>query len=245
MQKTIHYCWFGRGDKPEKIKNCMASWSRICPDYKIVEWNEDNFDVNICPYVKQAYEAKKYAFVSDYARFYVLNKFGGVYLDTDVELLKDITPLISENFTGFESDKSVATGLIMACEADNELCKAMLTEYNHDKFLEEDGNYNLRTVCDRVTDWFVERGLKLDGQTQKIAGYTIYASEYFNPKGGDYGAEKITENTYSIHHYLATWKSELDQMIMAYKVKYGNGKGKLLFIFRHPFLAYKKFKEKK
>ena len=126
MQKTIHYCWFGRGDKPEKIKKCMASWSRICPDYKIVEWNEDNFDINICPYVKQAYEAKKYAFVSDYARFYALNKFGGVYLDTDVELLKDITPLLNSNFLGFESDTSVNSGLIMCAEADNELCKAML-----------------------------------------------------------------------------------------------------------------------
>lgn len=211
ISKTIHYCWFGRGDKPEKIKRCMASWSTICPDYKIVEWNEDNFDVNICPYVKQAYEAKKYAFVSDYARFYVLNKFGGVYLDTDVELLKDITPLISENFTGFESDKSVATGLIMASDTNDELCRAMLNEYDGDSFIKEDGSLNLRTVCERVTDWLVVRGLKLNGETQCVADYKIYAAEYFNPMDMQTGKISITENTYSIHHYAASWCSKKER----------------------------------
>lgn len=210
ISKTIHYCWFGRGDKPDKIKKCMASWSKICPDYQIIEWNEDNFDINICPYVKQAYEAKKYAFVSDYARFYVLNKFGGVYLDTDVELLKDITPLINENFAGFESNNSVATGLIMACDVNNELCKAMLDDYDKDVFIKEGGSLNLRTVCERVTEWLEERGLKLDGTTQNVAGYTIYAAEYFNPMDMQTGKIRISENTYSIHHYAASWCSKAE-----------------------------------
>ena len=245
MEKVIHYCWFGKGKKPNIIEKCMESWTKICSDFKIVEWNEDNFDVNICPYVKQAYEAKKYAFVSDYARFYVLNKFGGVYLDTDVELVKSIEPLLESNFTGFESNDSVATGLIMACEKDNELCKAMLEDYNNDKFVLDDGTLNLKTVCERTTDWLVSKGLRLDNTKQEVADYIIYPSEYFNPKGGDYGKEVITENTYSIHHYLATWKSPLDRKIMEYKVKYGVKKGKILFILRHPILALKKAKMRK
>ena len=210
LNKTIHYCWFGRGEKPEIIKKCMESWSKICPGYEIIEWNEDNFDINICPYVKQAYEAKKYAFVSDYARFYVLNKFGGVYLDTDVELIKDITPLLKEDFTGFENDTSVATGLIMYCCADNELCQAMLEEYNCDAFIKEDGSLNMRTVCERVTDWLVERGLQLDGTTQRVAGYTIYSAEYFNPTDMRTGKVTITCNTYSIHKYAASWCSKAE-----------------------------------
>ena len=212
MNKTINYCWFGRGEKPEIIKKCMESWSKICPGYEIIEWNEDNFDINICPYVKQAYEAKKYAFVSDYARFYVLNKFGGVYLDTDVELIKDITPLLKENFTGFENDTSVATGLIMYCSADNELCKAMLDEYNNDVFIKEDGSLNLRTVCERVTDWFIKKGLKTDGTTQSVAGYTIYSAEYFNPTDMQTGKVAVTGNTYSIHKYAASWCSKKERL---------------------------------
>lgn len=210
--KVIHFCWFGRDEKPQIIKRCMESWHKICPDYEIKEWNEDNFDINICTYVKQAYEAKKYAFVSDYARFYILNKFGGVYLDTDVELIKDITPLLVENFTGFESTNSVATGLIMSCAPDDELCKAMLDEYNADSFIKEDGSMNLRTVCERVTDWLVERGLQLNGETQQVAGYAIYAPEYFNPTDMRTGKITITGNTYSIHRYAASWCSKSERI---------------------------------
>lgn len=210
--KTIHYCWFGKGEKPKLIKVCMKSWSKSCPDYEIIEWNEDNFDINICPYVKQAYDAKKYAFVSDYARFYVLNKFGGVYLDTDVKLIKDITPLTIGNFLGFENDKSVNSGLIMACKSDDELCRTMLEEYDKDVFVKDDGSYNLRTVCERVTDWLVERGLQLDGTTQDIAGYTIYAAEYFNPTNMKTGKVTITDNTYSIHKYAASWCNKKERV---------------------------------
>lgn len=211
MEKVIHYCWFGKGKKPTIIEKCMESWTKICPDFKIIEWNENNFDVNICPYVKQAYEAKKYAFVSDYARFYVLNKFGGVYLDTDVELVKSIEPLLENNFTGFENECSVATGLIMACEKENALCKAMIEEYDKDKFINDDGSFNLRTVCHRVTDWFVANGLKLDGTTQNVAGYVVYQKEYFNPIDMKTGKLEVTDKTYSIHRYAASWVKKSDR----------------------------------
>ena len=212
IKKTIHYCWFGKGEKPAIIKKCMSSWQKKCQDYAIVEWNENNFDVNICPYVKQAYEAGKYAFVSDYARFFVLNKFGGVYLDTDVELLKDISELLDNNFVGFESDNSVNTGLIMACGANDELCKAMLEEYDGDKFINDDGSFNLRTVCHRVTDWLVQKGLKLDGKTQHIGDYVVYAKDYFNPTDMASGKLVVTRNTYSIHRFAASWVKRSDRI---------------------------------
>lgn len=209
--KTIHYCWFGRSKKPAIVEKCISSWKTICPEFDIVEWNEDNFDINICQYVKQAYDAKKYAFVSDYARFYVLNKFGGVYLDTDVELINDITPLLEDDFVGFESNDSVNTGLIMHCSEDNELCKAMIEDYNKDSFIFEDGTYNLRTVCHRVTDWLVKRGLILDGTTQNIGGFIVYEKDYFNPMDMKSGQLKISENTYSIHRFAASWVKRSDR----------------------------------
>ena len=141
----------------------------------------------------------------------MLNKFGGVYLDTDVELIKDIEPLLKDDFTGFENDDSVATGLIMACEKDNELCKAMIDEYEKDVFLLGDGSFNLRTVCHRVTDWFVEKGLKLDGTTQQVGGFTVYRKDYFNPIDMKTGKLEVTDNTYSIHRYAASWVKKSDR----------------------------------
>ena len=208
MDKTINYCWFGGNKKPAIIEKCIKSWEKYCSDYKIVEWNESNFDITCCKYVKEAYDNKKYAFVSDYARFYVLNKYGGVYLDTDVELLKPLDIFLTNNFVGFENANSVATGLIMACEKDNELCKYMIEQYNKDRFILEDGTLNLKTVCVRVTDYFVKKGLVLEDRTQNINGYIIYNSSYFNPKNNDASVVELKENTVSIHHYAATWTTK-------------------------------------
>lgn len=240
---TINYCWLGRGEKPEKVKYCIESWKRICPDAEIKEWNEDNFDLNSNLYIKKAYAEKKYAFVSDYMRFFILYKYGGVYLDTDVELIKDVTPLLKESFMGFEGDDRVNSGLIMNASGGEPFLKEVLDYY--DSLKEEEIDFENVTVVTIVTDLLKEYGLKTDNSMQFIAGFKIYPTEYFNPKGGDYGKEKITENTYSIHHYAASWKSSLDQKIMRYKVKYGVKKGKFIFTLRHPFLAIKKFREKK
>ncbi len=240
MIKTIHYCWFGGAEKSDTIKMCIESWKKFCPDFEIKEWNESNFDVHCCKYVEEAYNSKKWAFVSDYCRFYVLYNYGGIYLDTDVELIKPIDDLPS-TFVGFERDSCVASGLIRGADAGDELCKAVMESYENDSFIKADGGYNVLTVCDRETGMLKERGLKLDGSLQIVGGTTVYPTEYFNPKGGDYGKETITENTRAIHHYLASWKSPLDRLIMQYKVKYGVKKGKRLFVLRHPCLAFKKF----
>ena len=115
IPKAIHYCWFGGGKKPKLAKKCIESWKRFCPDYEIKEWNEDNFDFTVMPFMAEAYKAKKYAFVSDVARLLVLEKYGGIYFDTDVELIKDISPLINDDgFIGFENDMYVNSGQVIA-----------------------------------------------------------------------------------------------------------------------------------
>lgn len=210
INKTIHYCWFGSNPKPKIVQKCIKSWRKFCPDFEIIEWNENNFDINICQYVKEAYDNKKWAFVSDYARFYVLNRFGGVYVDTDVELIKPIDNFLQNNFTAFESCSAVATGLIMACNADNVLCKSMLEEYESDIFI-VDGDLNLKTVCERVTDILVRNGLKLEDKTQDVLDFKIYDTSYFNPYNMNTGKIELKPNTISIHHYAGTWVSKKDK----------------------------------
>ncbi|MBP7510107.1 MAG: glycosyl transferase, partial [Prolixibacteraceae bacterium] len=209
--KVIHYCWFGKNPKPKLILKCIESWKKYCPDYEIKEWNEDNFDVNCCNYVKEAYAARKWAFVSDYCRFYVLYHYGGIYLDTDVELLKPLDKL-SENFVGFESKNRVNSGLIRGAVSGDIICKLMLDSYKESSFLNPDGSLNLLTVCDRETDILCAHGMKKDNTLQIIDGTTVYPSEYFNPM--DLTTEKIkpTNKTVSIHHYAASWVSKNERM---------------------------------
>ena len=242
---VIHYCWFGGKDKPEKVKYCIESWKKVCPAAEIKEWNEDNFDVLKNPFSARAYSLKKYAFVADYARFDILFREGGIYLDTDVELLKDITPLLKTSFSGFERENAVAPGLIVYAEKGDKIIKEALDFYDNFTFesAEKYDFYN-ETVVNIFTDILVKHGLTLNGKTQTVDGFTVYATEYFNPKGGDYGKEKRTENTYSVHHYLASWKTPLDQKIMEYRVKYGRKKGTVLFCVFHPILALKKRRDK-
>ena len=218
-KKSIHYCWFGGNPKSDLIKKCQESWKRYCPDYEIIEWNESNFDINCCDYVKEAYAAKKWAFVSDYCRFYVLYHHGGIYLDTDVELIKPLDDL-PDTFVGFENQSTCNSGLIRGADKGDEICRRMLESYNCDRFLLEDGRYNTKTVCIRETELLKEYGLVLNNKMQQIAGIRIYPSEYFSPK--DYLTEelKITENTISIHHYDASWYTDEDKLAAQLRAKY-------------------------
>ena len=221
---VIHYVWLGKGEKSEKIKYCIESWKKKCPDATIIEWNEDNYDIRKNAYISKAYDSKKYAFVADYIRFDILHREGGVYMDTDVELLKDITPLLDKPFMGLERAGAVATGLIMYAEGGEAVLKEIIDYYDSKTDFAMD-----ETVVDITSNILKKHGLTSQNEKQEIAGFVIYPTEYFNPKGGDYGKEKITENTYSIHHYEASWKSPLDRLIMSYKVKYGVKKGKIIF----------------
>lgn len=215
IPKVIHYCWFGRGEKSKLIKKCMKSWKKYCPDYEIIEWNEDNFDVNCNQYIKEAYEAKKWAFVSDYARFEILYKYGGVYLDTDVEIIKPLDDILSKGpLMGCEKGSSdwegirVAPGLIVAAEPGMQLLKELIEDYSKDRFINDDGSYNLWTVVFRVTELLFQRGLKNTDEIQYVEGFYIYPKEYFCPKVFSSGKTKKTKNTVCIHHFAASWFSE-------------------------------------
>ena len=169
IPKTIHYCWFGKGKMPESAKKCIDSWKLMCPDYRIVEWNEDTFDVNCCNYVRQAYENKKWAFVSDVARFIILYQNGGVYLDTDVELLTDLTPTLKKGpFMGVEQKKPIKVnpGLGMASNKGNLFLKQMIDYYFELNFVFDDGTLNQTTIVEHTTRALLKSGLKRKNQIQ-------------------------------------------------------------------------------
>lgn len=206
IPRTIHYCWFGRGEKPKLAQKCIASWKKHCPDFEIIEWNEDNCDYLSIPFTAEAYQAKKYAFVSDVMRLAVLEKYGGVYLDTDVELLRDITPLLNDNgFIGFESDRFVNSGQVLAATAHHPVFQAMLEEYKKLHFVNPDGSLNTVGCPYLNTDVMEHFGLKRNGQEQIVSGIHVYPADYFNPLDSATGRLNKTENTYSIHWYSMSW----------------------------------------
>lgn len=213
IPKIIHYCWFGRGEKPELAKKCIASWRRFCPDFEIREWNEDNCDYLAMPFMAEAYAAKKYAFVSDVMRLIVLEQHGGVYFDTDVEVVRDISPLLDdEGFIGFENEQYVNSGQVVAAEAHHPVIQAMIEEYKTLHFTNADGSLN--TVgCPRLNTDVMERfGLVRNGQEQLVAGIHVYPADYFNPLDSVTGKLTKTENTYSIHWYSMSWLPKHKQM---------------------------------
>lgn len=216
IPKKIHYCWFGRNPLPESALKCIASWRKYLPDYDIIEWNEDNFDVNSIPYTAQAYKAKKYAFVSDYARFKILFEQGGLYFDTDVELIKPIDDIVMTGpFMGFEIDAdgqnncgAVAPGLGLGATAGMPIYGDILRAYTDFHFLNEDGSQNMKTVVMYITEILQSKGLSPVKGIQNIEGLYVYPKDYFNPLDSLTGRLRITPDTRSIHWYTMSW---LDQ----------------------------------
>ena len=207
-KKYIHYCWFGGSPLPELAQKCIASWKKYCPEYEIKRWDETNFDVHCCDYVHEAYEARMWAFVSDYARFKILYENGGVYFDTDVELIKPIDDIITKGaFMGLEeSGKAQAAnaGLGLAANAGLGLVKEILNSYHNSHFKKDKSGW-YETVVTRVTNIILKHGdIYLDRITE-IAGITIYPPEYFCPLSYYTGEMNITKNSRSIHHYMASW----------------------------------------
>jgi hypothetical protein len=206
IPKTIHYCWFGGKEKPDLVKKCIESWKRNLPDYKIVEWNENNFDIASNSYVKQAYEAKKFAFVSDYVRVYALYLRGGIYLDTDVEVYKPLDGFLHHtSFWGFEQENFIATSTIGA-EKGNSLIKEFLDSYNEIKFIKNDGTFNSLTNVAMITKLLEDKGLKPNGHYQEIKGLGVfYPQTYFSPYDYINCQTFITKKTYTIHHFYKSW----------------------------------------
>ncbi len=205
IPKKIHYCWFGRGEKSQLAEKCIASWRKYCPDYEIIEWNEDNFDVNMNGYTRMCYEGKHYAFLSDYARLIIVAEQGGLYFDTDVELVKSPNELLSNDaFFGFENEKYVATGLGFGSVPHGIAIEAMLAEY--DSLL---SGMNGTIGCPRLnTNALVELGLVQNGLEQKVRDAVIYPPAFFNPYDSATGKLNRTSETISIHWYAASWMSK-------------------------------------
>ena len=208
IPKTIHYVWVGGNSLTPLADKCMESWKKYCPDYEFKKWDESNFDITINQYCKEAYNAGKYAFVSDYIRLFVLVNFGGVYMDTDVELIKQIDNfLVHQAFSGFESENAVPTG-IMACEKGFTLFNEMLAEYNDRKYIMANGEQNVTSNVVYITKLLIEKGLQLNNCFQIIDGFALYPNDVFCPKDFSTHLIRITENSHSIHHFAGSWLPE-------------------------------------
>lgn len=219
IPKIIHYCWFGRNPLPQSAKECIASWRKFLPDYEIKEWNEDNFDVNTATYTSEAYKARKFAFVSDYARFWILYNYGGLYFDTDVEILKPLDDIIQRGgFMGIEKIEGntldnfkdgtvlVAPGLGLGVERGHSLYKEVLDVYNGKHYIGWNGRHT-GTVVTTTTNILLTK-IKLEkDKISEVDGIFIYPDEYFDPMNYYTKEIKITENTRTIHKYAATWTS--------------------------------------
>lgn len=227
IPKKIHYCWFGRKQKPKDVSENIENWGRLNPDYKIKEWNEDNFDLELMPFVSQAYQEQKYAFVADVARLYALLREGGIYLDTDVELLQAFPDYIlkHESFVGFELSRQLMIGTaVIGSIKNNSFWKDFYDKYESMNFINSDGSYNMVPNVDLLTEKLVEEGVILNDKHQEIAGVHIYPREYFSPK--NYATKRInkTSKSIAIHHFSATWiplwKKTLLRIWVPFSAKY-------------------------
>lgn len=208
IPKVIHYCWFGRGKMPHLAVKCIESWRKFLPDYEIKEWNEDNFDVNIIPYTAEAYKAKKYAFVSDYARFWVLYNYGGIYFDTDVEVIKPMDDIIERGaFMGIETKNPilVAPGLCLGVEAGNLIYKEVLDKYENG--INQVSNFDKGYIVPFTTLILKSHGLKDENTIQRVEDISIYPKSYFNPYDYVTGDLNICSETRTIHWFGGSWMS--------------------------------------
>ena len=210
IPKVIHYCWFGKGKMPALAEKCIKSWKKYCPDYEIVCWNEENFDITQNRYMREAYEAGKWAFVSDYARLKIVYDHGGIYLDTDVELLKSLDPLLKySGFMGFDEKGIIATGLGFGAAPGNQIVGEFLKDYDDLPFVLEDGSFDLTPCPDRNTLALKRLGMDTKKNEQVFMDTKFLPREYLCPMDYYTGKKTITKNTYSIHHYSASWTSKV------------------------------------
>lgn len=208
IPKVIHYCWFGEKPLPESAQKNIDSWKKFCPDYEIKQWSEDNYDVNKYKYTREAYQQKRYAFVTDVARLDIIYHEGGIYLDIDVELLKSLNPLLNNDlFLGMEISGRVATGLGFGAEKGHKILRENLRLYESIPFSSD------ITCVTYTTNLLKKYGLKKANVIQNIEGALILPTEYLAPLSYGTNRLKITSNTYAIHHYNGSWKNGNDHFI--------------------------------
>lgn len=210
IPKIIHYCWFGGSPLTELTEKCIKSWETYCPDYTFMRWDESKFDVNSNQYVKEAYEAKKWAFVTDYVRLYALYSVGGIYMDTDIELLKNTDVFLNHSaFSGFEVEDHLQTAIMGACQNHNWI-KLLMNYYEKRSFYTEDGSFDLTTNVISITNLTKHKyNLILNNTYQELADdLIIYPKDYFCPKDYFDNKIRITKKTHCIHHFNASWHTE-------------------------------------
>ncbi len=209
IPKTIHYFWFGRNPRTGLMETCIDSWKRHCPDYEIIEWNENNYDVTKTQFMKEAYDAEKYSFVSDYARLDVICKYGGIYFDTDVEIIKSIDDLLyNEAFYGLGCYGRAATGLGFGSIKGQKVVKSLLDAYDVFSFRKSSGEMNLDTNTIREEPIFRELGLRQKNEFQMIAGAAVFPSDFMSPCVPGFHTYKTSCNTVSVHHNRFSWGSQ-------------------------------------
>jgi len=208
IPKVLHYCWFGKGPLPELVTACIDSWKKYLPDFEIRVWNEENFDVSKHLFASEAYNERKFAFVSDVCRLHALKELGGIYLDTDVEFLKPLTDdlLSNEAFTGFE-DNLLLSSAIMGSVKEGKWITDLLSYYENKSFYLADGSLDTFPNTEIITAFMKEKkGVQINNTLQKMVGYcTIYPSDYFCPKSWKTHQINITPNTFCIHHFAGSW----------------------------------------
>ena len=244
MEKKIHYCWFGGNELSKSTLECIDSWKKFFPDYEIIEWNESNFDVNSCRYSKEAYKAKKWAFVSDFARFKILLENGGIYFDTDVEVIRSFKNLVDAgSFMGCEK-MSVNPGLGVGF-VDNVETRCFFEEimglYNNMGFIMDDGSYNQKTIVEYTTKLLKKYGYIENGKKQKVCGITIYPSEFMCPFNPETHITNITKNTVSIHRYDSSWYGEREIYIRKLRDRLSNIVGRSVASKAAVFIGTLKF----
>ena len=212
IPKKIHYCWIGGNPLPDRDKKCIESWHKICPDWEIIRWDESNYDFHKNSYAGQAYDAKKWSFATDFARLDIVLSEGGVYLDTDVELLQPLDSLLNySGFMGWSQDGFISTGLGFGAEAHNEVLERLVNLYGSFSFLNPDGSYNLTATPHYVTDALVPLGFEDSDNVQVVDGFALLPADFLDPLNPNTGVLETTENTLSAHLYSASWLSAKDQ----------------------------------
>lgn len=248
IPKKIHYCWFGGNPLPDEYKKNIETWKKFNPEYKIIQWDESNYDVHKIKYLDEAYKEKKWAFVSDYARLDIVYNHGGIYLDTDVEVLKSFDDLLNNDaFMGVEIGNNINSGLGFGAIKHNEAIKLNKEKYENISIYDNNGNIKLINCPKITTDLFKEYGAKLDGKIEKILDITIYPEEYFCPMDYYTGEINVTKNTYSIHKYSMSWWGYWDKKQLKVERKISKVLGKkitkiILKIMFFPFKFFERLK---
>lgn len=222
IPKKIHYCWFGGSELPAIAKKCIRSWKRYCKDYEIVRWDETNFDISTAPlYVRQAYEFKKWAFVTDYIRLKIVYENGGIYFDTDVQVIKKFDDfLVYNSFFGFQDNTRVNTGLGFGAEKHSTILRELMNQYERIPFVLNNGVYDLLDCPTRNTDVFLNHGLKQDGTNQLLEkNIKVFSQDYFCPISYDTLKKRVTKNTHSIHWFEASWHTQEEKMSHKIQIK--------------------------